>query len=157
MPDDNKQDHLLEHSYDGIEEFDNPMPRWWVYLFWLPDFLHKRHGLNLKDFGPPLVVIYLIADVGSILKPSNSQCQDFVKAVPCVQSMMNRAISSARSLKRDVCGSDIRIHTQRTSCIAIARAISSVDHCMWTVASNCSESMCTISSDSACSANARCK
>jgi ACS family hexuronate transporter-like MFS transporter len=41
-------------------------PIWWVYLFWLPDFLNKRHGLGLKDFGPPLVVIYLIADVGSI-------------------------------------------------------------------------------------------
>jgi ACS family hexuronate transporter-like MFS transporter len=41
-------------------------PIWWVYLFWLPDFFHKRHGLSLKDFGPPLVVIYLIADVGSI-------------------------------------------------------------------------------------------
>jgi ACS family hexuronate transporter-like MFS transporter len=41
-------------------------PIWWVYLFWLPDFLHKRHGLSLKDFGLPLVVIYLIADVGSI-------------------------------------------------------------------------------------------
>jgi len=41
-------------------------PIWWVYLFWLPDFLHKRHGLGLKDFGPPLIVIYLIADIGSI-------------------------------------------------------------------------------------------
>ena len=41
-------------------------PIWWVYLFWLPDFLHKRHGLGLKDFGLPLVVIYLLADVGSI-------------------------------------------------------------------------------------------
>ena len=41
-------------------------PIWWVYLFWLPDFLHKNHGLSLKEFGPPLVVIYLIADVGSI-------------------------------------------------------------------------------------------
>ena len=41
-------------------------PIWWVYLFWLPDFLHHRHGLSLKDFGLPLVVIYLIADVGSI-------------------------------------------------------------------------------------------
>ena len=41
-------------------------PIWWVYLFWLPDFLHKQHGLSLKDFGPPLVVIYLLADVGSI-------------------------------------------------------------------------------------------
>jgi MFS transporter, ACS family, aldohexuronate transporter len=41
-------------------------PIWWVYLFWLPDFLHKRHGLGLKDFGLPLVVVYLLADIGSI-------------------------------------------------------------------------------------------
>ena len=41
-------------------------PIWWVYLFWIPDFLHKQHGLGLKDFGLPLVVIYLIADIGSI-------------------------------------------------------------------------------------------
>jgi cytochrome c oxidase cbb3-type subunit 3 len=24
----------FEHAYDGIEEFDNPMPRWWVLVFW---------------------------------------------------------------------------------------------------------------------------
>ncbi|WP_394832206.1 MFS transporter [Pendulispora rubella] len=41
-------------------------PIWWMFLFWLPDFLNKRHGLNLKTFGPPLVVIYLMSDVGSI-------------------------------------------------------------------------------------------
>ena len=41
-------------------------PVWWFYLFWVPGFLHDKHGLNLKDFGPPLVAIYLIADVGSI-------------------------------------------------------------------------------------------
>jgi MFS transporter, ACS family, hexuronate transporter len=41
-------------------------PIWWVYLFWLPDFLNKQHGLDLKNFGLPLAVIYIIADVGSI-------------------------------------------------------------------------------------------
>lgn len=41
-------------------------PIWWVYLFWLPDFLNKQHGLDLKSFGIPLAVIYIIADVGSI-------------------------------------------------------------------------------------------
>jgi ACS family hexuronate transporter-like MFS transporter len=41
-------------------------PIWWVYLFWLPDFLHKQHGLSLKDFGLPLATIYIIADVGSV-------------------------------------------------------------------------------------------
>lgn len=41
-------------------------PVWWIYIFWLPDFLHKQHGLSLTQYGPPLVVIYLLADVGSI-------------------------------------------------------------------------------------------
>lgn len=41
-------------------------PIWWVYLFWLPDFLNKQYGLDLKTFGIPLAIIYVIADVGSI-------------------------------------------------------------------------------------------
>ncbi|HWR13388.1 MAG TPA: MFS transporter [Terriglobales bacterium] len=41
-------------------------PIWWFYLFWVPGFLQKEHGLKLMDVGLPLVVIYLIADVGSI-------------------------------------------------------------------------------------------
>ncbi len=41
-------------------------PIWWMFLFWLPDFLGKRHGLDLKTFGPPLIAIYLLSDVGSV-------------------------------------------------------------------------------------------
>ena len=41
-------------------------PVWWLYLFWIPDFLNRTHGLRLTELGPPLVAIYLIADVGSI-------------------------------------------------------------------------------------------
>jgi ACS family hexuronate transporter-like MFS transporter len=41
-------------------------PIWWVYLFWIPDFLHRNHGLDLTTIGPPIVVIYLVTDVGSI-------------------------------------------------------------------------------------------
>jgi ACS family hexuronate transporter-like MFS transporter len=32
----------------------------------VPDFFHKRHGLDLLQLEPPLVVIYLMIDVGSV-------------------------------------------------------------------------------------------
>ncbi|HEY8548603.1 MAG TPA: MFS transporter [Vicinamibacterales bacterium] len=41
-------------------------PIWWLYLFWIPDFLNRNYGLDLRSMGPPIVVIYLIADIGSI-------------------------------------------------------------------------------------------
>ena len=43
-------------------------PVWWTFLFWLPDFFAKRYGLDLKSFGPPLVAIYVLADVGSVAR-----------------------------------------------------------------------------------------
>src|SRR5579863_9147930 len=42
-------------------------PVWWLYLFWIPDFLNKSHGVTLTELGPPLVAIYLAADAGSVL------------------------------------------------------------------------------------------
>src|SRR5690242_12104486 len=41
-------------------------PIWWFYLFWVPDFLQRKHGLALMKIGVPIMVIYVIADVGSV-------------------------------------------------------------------------------------------
>lgn len=41
-------------------------PIWWMWLFWLPDFFSKQYGLDLKSFGPPLVAVYILSDIGSI-------------------------------------------------------------------------------------------
>ncbi len=41
-------------------------PVWWFYLYWLPKFLDARYGIKLSGIAAPLIVIYLIADVGSI-------------------------------------------------------------------------------------------
>jgi ACS family hexuronate transporter-like MFS transporter len=41
-------------------------PIWWFYLFWIPDFLQREHGLMLLKIGLPIVVIYVLADGGSI-------------------------------------------------------------------------------------------
>jgi MFS transporter, ACS family, hexuronate transporter len=41
-------------------------PVWWFLLFWIPDFLQRDHGLKLVQLGLPIMVIYLLADVGSV-------------------------------------------------------------------------------------------
>ena len=41
-------------------------PIWWMYLFWLPDFFSRNYGLSLLELGPPIIVIYVVADIGSV-------------------------------------------------------------------------------------------
>ena len=41
-------------------------PIWWFYLYWLPKFLDSRYGIKLASVALPLIVIYVLADVGSI-------------------------------------------------------------------------------------------
>ena len=41
-------------------------PVWWFYLYWMPKFLKNNHGIDLGQVFWPLLLIYLMADVGSI-------------------------------------------------------------------------------------------
>lgn len=59
---------LLRHretwGYATMKFLTDAIWHWYGAMF--PLFLAKQFGLKLKDFGPPLFVLYLIADVGSI-------------------------------------------------------------------------------------------
>jgi MFS transporter, ACS family, aldohexuronate transporter len=41
-------------------------PIWWFYLYWLPKLLDATYGIKLAQVALPLIVVYLVADVGSI-------------------------------------------------------------------------------------------
>jgi len=41
-------------------------PVWWFFLFWLPKFLHDKHGVTLTRLGAPLVTVYSITIIGSV-------------------------------------------------------------------------------------------
>jgi cytochrome c oxidase cbb3-type subunit 3 len=42
---------LMDHEYDGIQEYDNPMPRWWLILFALTILLVPIYYLAPGDIG----------------------------------------------------------------------------------------------------------
>jgi MFS transporter, ACS family, hexuronate transporter len=39
---------------------------WWFYLFWGGKFLFDKFGINIKTLALPLIIIYVLADFGSI-------------------------------------------------------------------------------------------
>jgi len=41
------EDRLLDHNCDGIQEYDNPMPGWWVGLFWATIVFAALYLLNV--------------------------------------------------------------------------------------------------------------
>ena len=44
-------DRVIEgHTYDGIREYDNPMPGWWVALFWATVLFAPAYALGVHVF-----------------------------------------------------------------------------------------------------------
>ncbi len=46
-----EKDRLIEHSYDGIQEYDNPMPAWWVFTFWITIVFSIFYYINPGNTG----------------------------------------------------------------------------------------------------------
>lgn len=63
---DQPDDKLLDHSYDGIQEYDNPMPRWWVWVFWATIIFVPLYYFLPAPFGEgPGMIAQYEADVAT--------------------------------------------------------------------------------------------
>jgi cytochrome c oxidase cbb3-type subunit 3 len=49
------RDELLDHEADGIREFDNDLPRWWLYGFYLTIVFAVVYLVNFHVLPTPLV------------------------------------------------------------------------------------------------------
>ena len=45
-----KKDVLMNHDYDGIQELDNDLPSWWLWLFYFTIFWAAVYMLHYHVF-----------------------------------------------------------------------------------------------------------
>jgi MFS transporter, ACS family, hexuronate transporter len=63
---------------------------WWFFLFWMPDFLNKTQGIDIKASVLPIIIIYSMASLGGIFGGALSS--GFIKAGRSVDFSRKTAI-----------------------------------------------------------------
>lgn len=55
-----RREPQVVHEYDGIQEYDNPMPRWWIWIFWASFYFSIGYFVHyhLTGNGPSVAELY---------------------------------------------------------------------------------------------------
>lgn len=100
MPEQGPDVPIKGHSYDGIKEYDNPMPGWWIWIFvvsviWAPVYVVSVHAFgfintyekDLQAGQAELVALRHAASEGAGAEAfDNARIQEFVGDEAAVQA-----------------------------------------------------------------------
>lgn len=104
-----ERDEKLSHNYDGIEEYDNDLPRWWVWLFWLT-IVFAVVRVGYYHFGPGKLQFEQLADSMAELEEIRAA------ATPIGGETVNDEVLLALAKKEDVVSQGSEIYT--ANCLA---------------------------------------
>jgi cytochrome c oxidase cbb3-type subunit 3 len=96
MSKDPKDPLLLDHEYDGIQELDNNLPRWWVWLFYITIifsavYLVYYHVSRTGDLQAAEYEKEMKAAKESLASGGGSEIGSFEASIPTLQPLTDKA------------------------------------------------------------------
>ncbi|MEN8137945.1 MAG: cbb3-type cytochrome c oxidase N-terminal domain-containing protein [Bacteroidota bacterium] len=84
-PIEHEKDVLLDHDYDGIQELDNELPPWWVWLFYITIFFAFAYIIRFYVMdGPNQTEEYEIE-----MAEAKAEVEEYLKNTPDLVSLEN--------------------------------------------------------------------
>lgn len=73
MSDNKELDQVLDHDYDGIQEYDNPLPSWWLATFFITIIFGFIYWIHYEFGGGMTQKAELAADLAQIQASAQKQ------------------------------------------------------------------------------------
>lgn len=91
-------DKLTDHNYDGIKEFDNPLPTWWLVTFFGTIIFAFIYYIHYEIGGGPSLTAELQSALGEIKQMSASHKVSAPAEAPVTEESLAQAEGDPKAL-----------------------------------------------------------